>query len=425
MTLKVILWDRTVGYLNWDSNRNAATFSYDEEFLDSNLQISPINLPLNKRIYVFPGLPFETYKGLPGVFADSLPDRFGEGLMNEYFKNSKVAFADLTPLDRLAYIGSRGMGALQYHPAREFNQKRDHLSIEELEDLADFGINRAQSLQTKLSKDSEGFQEILSVGTSAGGARAKAVIAWNEKTNEIKSGQLDLGPEFSHWILKLDVAKNTDVLGDTTGYGRVEYSYFQLAKEAGIEMSECRLWEDNGRGHFMTKRFDRVDGEKRHIHTLNGMRHINYENVLSHSYNQLFETARYLKLPYPQMEQLYRRMVFNVVMRNCDDHTKNFSFMMKEDGKWSITPAYDVTYSYDAENIWVNGHMAINGKRQGITRMDLLEEGKFQGIKQCPAIIDEIITVSQSWQEVAEQNKVPEDKIKGIQSSLYQAFKNL
>ncbi len=429
MALEVHLWGKRVGVMSWDGQRNLSAFRYDDEFLNSKLQISPVHLPLSPRIYSFPGLPFQTFKGLAGVFADSLPDRFGEALMNSYFRTKGYSFEDLSPLDRLAYIGKRGIGALEYIPAKDVDVKKGRIDLEELKSLADFGIQKSLKLHTHLEEDcSDGFQDILSIGTSAGGARAKAVIAWNEKTGEIRSGQLDHGKDFEHWIIKLDVGKDSLSLGQSFGYGRIEYTYYQLARDYGLEMSECRLMEDQGRGHFMTKRFDRVGGGsagKRHLHTLNGLRHLDYENVLSHSYNQLFEMARFLRISYAEQVQLFKQMVFNVVMRNCDDHTKNFSFMMGVDGVWMVAPSYDVSYSYDPNNVWVNGNMSVNGKRNAIGVEDLVAEGKRQGIKNCEEMIEEARDIAIRWESYATKNHVPEYMIIGVQASLNNASRML
>ncbi|MEQ8685995.1 MAG: type II toxin-antitoxin system HipA family toxin [Imperialibacter sp.] len=426
MALKVKIWGQDVGFLVWDQTTNSARFRYEDNFRMMGVEISPIHLKASPTFYSFPGLPFASFKGLPGVFADSLPDRFGEGLMNSYFKNKDVSFADLTPLDRLAYIGARGMGAIEYHPAREVQEKRSRISIDELEQLAAFGVKQASKLTTHLEPDrAEGFQDILSIGTSAGGARAKAVIAWNEATGEIRSGQLEHGPGFKHWLIKLDVGAGTNHLGDSAGFGRIEYAYFQMAKDAGVRMQDCRLMEENGRGHFMTARFDRQHGSKQHIHTLCGIRHFDYEDVSSHTYAHLFETARYLKLPYPDMEQLYRQMVFNVLGVNCDDHTKNFSFLLDQNKDWRAAPAYDVCYSYDPGNPWVNSNMAVNGKKTGITKKDLISEGKKNSIMRPEAIIDQVAEVVSRWPDYARASQVNQDFVGLIQSRIEERLKRL
>ncbi len=426
MALKVKIWGQDVGFLVWDQTTNSARFRYDDAFQSMGIEISPIHLKASPAYYSFPGLPFASFKGLPGVFADSLPDRFGEGLMNSYFKNKDVSFADLTPLDRLAYIGTRGMGAIEYHPARELQEKRSRISLDELEELASFGVKQAKKLTTHLEPDrAEGFQDILSIGTSAGGARAKAVIAWNQSTGEIRSGQLDHGPDFEQWLIKLDVGAGTNHLGDSAGFGRIEYTYFQMAKDAGIKMQNSRLMEENGRGHFMTARFDRQHGGKQHVHTLCGIRHFDYEDVASHSYGHLFETARYLKVPYADIEQLFRQMAFNVLSVNCDDHTKNFSFMLDQNKVWRAAPAYDVCYSYDPGNPWVNSNMAVNGKRTGITKKDLVSEGKKNSIMRPEAIIDQVSEVVSRWQAYAKANHVNQDFIKQVQSRIEERLKTL
>lgn len=426
--LDVEIWGKKVGVLEWLSDRQSAVFAYDRSFIDSGIELSPITVPLSDEVYHFPSLPRQTFKGLPGLVADSLPDRFGQALIETYFTSKGYTFEDLTSLDRLAYVGKRGMGALQYHPSKEVVSKSDPINIEELKSLARFGLKRAYELDTQIAPgETEGFQDILTIGTSAGGARAKAVIALNDETGEIRSGQLNHGNNFKHWIIKLDVARGSDTLDKPQGYGRIEYTYYQIAREAGIRMNKCRLMEDNGRGHFMTLRFDREAGMRHHMLTLTALRHIDYYDVASHSYNQLFETARYLGVPYVDIEQLYRQMVFNVVMVNCDDHTKNFGFMLKENDpmNWRVTPAYDLAYTYDPLNEWMSDHMKIQGKRRNITEKDLVMEGKKHGVKQPEKIIKEILEASAHWEEYGKKNGVNRKHLKPIQHRMNEVYKIL
>ena len=424
MAIKVTLWGEDVGYLDWDKDRMYSRFKFDKSFLDKGIEISPIHLRLSEKIYAFPGLPQETFKGLPGVFADSLPDRFGEALMNTYFRKEKQL--SLTPLDRLAYIGKRGMGALEYVPSKNPYTKETAIKLSELEELAAYGIEKANSLNTHIEPDNaNGFNDILSIGASAGGARAKAVIAWNEESNEIRSGQIEHGQGFNNWLIKLDVGSSGTHLGDSQGFGKVEYTYHEMASESGIKMQRCKLMEENGRGHFLTERFDRQHGEKQHIHTLCGIRHLDYHNILNHSYNDIFQTARFLKVPYEDREQLFRQMVFNVVAANCDDHTKNFSFILNKNKGWRTTPAYDLCYSYDPVNPWVNGHMAINNKRQEITRKDLQVEGRKNSIRDYDKIIDQVIESVSKWKELAVKNGVPNHLQKLIQGSINESYSQL
>lgn len=426
--LDVEIWGKNVGVLEWLSDRDSAVFAYNKSFIDSGIELSPITMPLSDEVYHFPSLPRQTFKGLPGMVADSLPDRFGQALIETYFTSKGYTFEDLTSLDRLAYVGRRGMGAIEYQPSWAVENKKDKIGIDDLKSLARFGLKRATELQTQIAPgEVEGFQDILTIGTSAGGARAKAVIALNEKTGEIRSGQLDHGKEFENWIIKLDVAKESETLDKPQGYGRIEFTYYQIAREAKIRMNECRLMEDNGRGHFMTKRFDRENGMRHHMLTLTALRHIDYYDISSHSYNQLFETARYLGVPYKDMEQLYRQMVFNVVMVNCDDHTKNFAFMLREDDptNWRVTPAYDMAYTYDPMNEWVSDHMRIQGKRRNITEQDLIMEGKKHGIKQTEKVIKEVLEASAKWQELAKSNGVDTNHIKAIQNRMNEVYSKL
>jgi serine/threonine-protein kinase HipA len=424
MSIKVKIWNQTVGIIGWSDQHNCAAFKYDKEYLNNGHSLSPYHLPLSEKVFIFPNLEPQTFKGLPGVFADSLPDRFGEALVNAHFEKKGISFGNLKALDRLAYVGKRGMGAIEYEPAEEIKVSDNELNIELLEQLADFGLKKASRLHSSLEVDSA-IQDILSIGTSAGGARPKAVIALNSKTGEIKSGQLEHGIDFEHWLIKLDISSNVDLLGDPQGYGRIEYSYYEMAKEAGVNMSECRLYEENSRGHFMTKRFDRVGQDKIHTHSLCGFAHINYTQIEQHSYEQIFAAARGLKLPYSDKEEIYRRMVFNVLARNCDDHTKNFGFQMDPTGRWSITPAYDICYSYDPLNVWVNGNMRVNGKRRDITFKDLIKEADQQGIKGSRMIIEQVAQGVAKWDMIAAKNKVKTSIRKAIQIELNLANKEL
>lgn len=426
--LNVHLWGSRVGRIEWLEDRQIATFAYDREFLNSGIEISPVHMPLSDEVFFFPNLARETFHGLPGIIADSLPDKFGLALMDSYFQNKGFVFNDLNSVDRLGYVGNRGMGALEYEPSQSVPVKQAGIEMKELQALAEYGIRKSNNLVTQIEEDqSQGFQDILSVGSSAGGARAKAVIAYNHKTGEIRSGQLDYGSEFSHWIIKLDVGKEMETLGDPQGYGRIEYTYHELAKMSGINMAECLLKKENGRAHFMTRRFDRgPNGEKKHMVTLTGMRHLNHNDVTVNSYNQLFETARALNVPYLDREQLYRQMVFNVVFSNCDDHTKNFSFMLdQEDKKWGVSPAYDIAYSYDPTSQWVKEHMKVQGKLTNITKNDLIQEGLKHSIKQPQFIVDEIAEVSTKWKMLAQKNGISPDRIKKIQNQLNIVAKEL
>ncbi|MDR1914285.1 MAG: type II toxin-antitoxin system HipA family toxin, partial [Clostridiales bacterium] len=363
---QVKLWGKTVGVVSWDSDRQTTDFEYTPRFLQSGLDVSPLRMPLRQsRIYSFPELSFQTFKGLPGMLADSLPDRFGNALINRWLAEQGRDPDSYNPIERLLYQGKRSMGALEFEPAEKLlSNVSTRIELEGLVEAARIALHNKAKLHTRLQEKDTDLLHIMKVGTSAGGARAKAVIAYNEHTQEVKSGQLNAPEGFTHWLIKLDGVTDSES-GDPTHFGRVEYAYYKMATACAIEMSDCRLLEENGRAHFMTKRFDRMGAnEKLHMQTLCGLAHFDYNRPGAYSYEQLFQTMRTLRLPHAAAEQVYRRMVFNVVARNQDDHTKNFSFLMDKDGKWRLSPAYDLVYSYNPQGDYTSLHqMSINGKR--------------------------------------------------------------
>lgn len=420
------LWGIEVGAVVWDESRMLATMEFDTGFAGYGLDVAPVTMPLmeinrGRRIFSFPGLNRETYLGLPGLLADSLPDRFGNALLDVWLAEQGRTKQSVNPVERLCYTGSRGMGALEYYPALKLgkNNVTTQLDIERMVLLARQVLNEKAGLTGKMVDEQiEGLNEIIRVGTSAGGARAKAVIAYNEATGEISSGQVEASMGFTYWLIKFDGVTNKQ-LGDPEGYGRIEYAYYLMAKACGIEMAECRLMEENGRAHFMTKRFDRTDnGEKYHMQTLCGIAHLDYNQPLAYAYEDAFEVMRLLRLPYPDAEQLFRRMVFNVIARNQDDHTKNISFLMNRQGKWKLAPAYDVTYAYNPENRWIFQHqMAVNGKRSGITRNDFIAVAKNMNIKKANDIVNEVVSAVEKWEMFAQQANVPEIQMKFIKNT--------
>ncbi len=420
------LWGIEVGAVVWDESRMLATMEFDPGFAGYGLDVAPVTMPLmeinrGRRIFSFPGLNRETYLGLPGLLADSLPDRFGNALLDVWLAEQGRTKQSVNPVERLCYTGSRGMGALEYYPALKLgkNNVTTQLDIERMVLLARQVLNEKAGLTGKMVDEQiEGLNEIIRVGTSAGGARAKAVIAYNEATGEISSGQVEASMGFTYWLIKFDGVTNKQ-LGDPEGYGRIEYAYYLMAKACGIEMAECRLMEENGRAHFMTKRFDRTDnGEKYHMQTLCGIAHLDYNQPLAYAYEDAFEVMRLLRLPYPDAEQLFRRMVFNVIARNQDDHTKNISFLMNRQGKWKLAPAYDVTYAYNPENRWIFQHqMAVNGKRSGITRNDFIAVAKNMNIKKANDIVNEVVSAVEKWEMFAQQANVPEIQMKFIKNT--------
>jgi serine/threonine-protein kinase HipA len=417
---EVKIWGELVGAVAWNNKTGVAVFEYAPEFKKLNCDLAPLKMPISssKKVLTFPELrkdinaEFDTFKGLPGLLADVLPDKYGNQLINIWLAQHGRPQDSMNPVEMLCFIGTRGMGALEFEPTTFSENKRSFsIEMESLVDIAQKILSQREAFSANLQKDEEkAMLEIIKIGTSAGGARPKAVIAYNEKTGEVKSGQTKAPNGFEHWLLKLDGVSDVQ-LGASKGYGRVEMAYYNMAIACGIEMMPSRLLEENGRAHFMTKRFDREGGNiKHHIQTFCALKHFDYNLVTSFSYEQLFQTMRELKLSYPDAEQMFRRMVLNVIARNCDDHTKNFSFRLKKNGKWELAPAYDVCHAYKPDHRWVSQHaLSINGKRKEITKDDLLVIGKSIKNKKAATIIDEINDTVNKWKKFADDvNVLPE-----------------
>lgn len=416
----IYLWGQHAGTVAWDENYQAASFEFTPEFASGQWDISPLMMPVRQRqIYQFPSLNKDTFVGLPGLLADALPDAFGKALLDKWLVSVGRTFAN--PVERLCYQGKRSMGALEFVPAQDnYLEQGTKLEIDSLVEVAREVLDEKKKLDVNVNEDTkEAIANIVRVGTSAGGQRAKAVIAYNENTGEVRSGQIDVPDGFSHWLLKLDGVTNAE-LGDPKHYGEIEYVYYLMARVAGINMTECRLLEENGRAHFMTRRFDRLSGnEKVHMQTLCGIAHYDYKMLHAYSYEQAFQVMRQLRLPYSQAEEMFRRMVFNVIARNQDDHTKNISFLMDKNGRWSLSPAYDMSWSYNPKGVWTSRHqMSVNGKWDDITRADLLALAKNVNIKQADAIIDEVKEGVSKWRTFATQYSIPSEMVKGIDSTL-------
>lgn len=393
-TAFINIWNQRVGAVAWDIGTRTGNFEFEPGFIKRNWDLSPIKMPINEgqRIFNFPELrDNSTFKGLPGMLADILPDKYGNALINAWLTRQGRPTDSLNPVEMLCFIGQRGMGALEIEPAEPKTAgNAQTIEIASLVEIAEKILTGRKNFKTSLGEGEEkALYDILKIGSSAGGARAKALIAYNPKTGEVKSGQASAPKGFEHWLIKFDGVVDRQ-FGASSGYGRVEMAYYLMAQDAGIEMTDCALLEENGRAHFMTKRFDREPGNgKVHIQSFCAMQHLDFNEVNLYSYEQLFETMRILGLPYPQAEQLYRRMVFNVIARNCDDHTKNFAFMMDKSGIWKLSPAFDVCHAYRPHSEWVSQHaLSINGKRDNITRDDLLEVSGQMNIKKADKIID-------------------------------------
>lgn len=407
---EIKLWGKLVGAVRWDAQQQLATFQYSPTFLQKEWNIAPIKMPTTEgsRIFSFPELRkgkndgVDTFKGLPGLLADALPDRYGNQLINLWLAKNGRPADSMNPVEQLCFIGTRSMGALEFEPAQIAAQRVFDIEISSLVEAAHNMLSKKEILNINLNEvEEKALTEVLKVGTSAGGARPKAVIAYNEKTGAVKSGQTTVPKGFEHWLLKLDGVSDAQ-FGETHGWGRVEYGYYLMAKACGITMMDSKLLEENGRAHFMTKRFDRDGNTKHHIQTWCGIQHYDYNNLLGYSYEQLFQTMRVLRLTYPEAEEMFRRMVFNVLATNYDDHTKNFSFRLRQNKQWELAPAYDVCYSYDPNNIWVSQHtLSINGKHKHISQRDLMTIAKANNIKKGATIIKEVRSVVEHWKNYA------------------------
>lgn len=388
-TAEVMLWGTKIGTVAFDDNSGLGSFEYDPAFLTSGIEVSPIAMPLSRRVYTFPELARQSFHGLPGLLSDSLPDKFGNAVIDAWLRSRGRSPESFNPVERLCYTGSRGMGALEYVPARGPSAtESERIEIDKLVQLASQVLRSRKKMHVSAGENA--MQEIIKVGSSAGGARAKAVIAWNEQTGDIRSGQIEAGKGYDYWLMKFDgVSGNGDKEGeDAPQYTRIEYGYYLMASDAGIAMSDCRLYEEQGRFHFMTRRFDREakTGGKLHMQSLGAIAHFDFNQPGVYSYEQAAQVMRRLRISATEISQFYRRMVFNVLARNQDDHVKNISFLMDRKGIWRLAPAYDVTYAYNPDGMWTGTHqMCINGKRERITRQDLMDAAKHMGIKQAEA----------------------------------------
>ena len=427
MTVAAVeLWGTRIGAVALTGSTGVASFEYDPAFLASGIQLAPLTMPLADRVYSFPELSARTFHGLPGLLADSLPDRFGKNLINTWLARQGRTQESFDAVERLCYTGQRGMGGLEFVPAQGPSPEASGpIQLAELVDLASEILSRHEGWTTSLAgpEREEALQTILRVGTSAGGARAKALIAWNPSTGEVRSGHLAAPPGFTHWLLKFDgVSGNKDKeLEDPQGYGLIELAYSQMALAAGITITDCRLLAENGRQHFMTRRFDRDDaGNKLHMQSLGALAHFDYNKPGSYSYEQAFLVMRQLQLPMQDLEEQYRRMVFNLVARNQDDHVKNIAFLMDRTGQWSLSPAFDITWSFNPDGDWTATHqMSVNGKRDQFDRADLLAAGRNAQLKRgrADAIAEEVISAVRDWPRFAAEAGVAEDRWSPIQAS--------
>ena len=414
-TAEVHLWEHFVGTVLWNAERGVASFEYEPSFLNKGLKVAPITMPLTDEIYSFPNLPQGTFMGLPGMLAEALPDAFGRALLDSWL--AAQGRQDANPVERLCFQGQRSMGALEFIPSKECSLTfQQAIEVGMLVEAAREALHNKESFVTNMSKPDEALLDIIRVGTSAGGQRAKAVIAYNDATGEVRSGQTMAPDGFDYWLIKLDGVTNKE-LGDPMHFGEIEYVHYLLAKSAGINMTECRLYREHDRAHFMTRRFDRVNGHKLHMQTLCGIAHYDFNMLHAYSYEQAFGVMRRLRLTYPEAEEFYRRMVFNVVARNQDDHTKNISFLMNPKGEWRLSPAYDMSWAYNPNGGWTTTHqMSVNNKWDNITREDLLTVAGEMNVKGAKKIIDQVVDAVAQWQRLAKENSdIPQSTIDAIE----------
>lgn len=415
-TATVILWGTTVGYFHLEEGAKYVSFEYDKDFVRRGIEVSPLMMPLSNRVYEFPELATTAFRGVPGLLADSLPDRFGNAVIDQWLASQGRTPESFNVVERLCYTGKRGMGALEYKPAMSprggSNEKID------LAGLVGFAASVFENREKihLSARDDMTYKQLLKLGTSAGGARAKAVIAYNDETGDMRSGQIDLDQGYDYWLIKFDgVARNGDhTLEDVPEYTLIEYAYYKMALRAGIVMSECKLLEEDGRKHFVTKRFDRVNGKKLHMQSLGGISHIDYNEPGLYSYEMAALTGRRLGLPGSDIEQFFRRMAFNVLALNQDDHVKNISFLMDRKGVWSLSPAYDVTFACDSGNKWLQAHqMTINGKKSNISMNDMISCGQNMDIKtsKCRKIIEEVSAAVKEWPAIAHSVGIRESTV--------------
>ena len=424
---RVLLWGSEIGAVSWLDDREIGVFQYYPDFIRSQIQLAPLTMPLDNRTYSFPNLPRNTFKGLPGLLADSLPDKYGTEIVNAWLENQGRSPSSFNSVERLCYVGRRGMGALEFEPALlKSPDKYNTIEVEQLAELASRILNRRQSIGGILtgSDDRKALEDIIRVGTSVGGARAKAILAWNPISNEFKSGQVMVEPGFEYWILKFDGIESfrDSELGNPKGYGKIEYAYYLMAKDIGIDMMDCRIHEEGGRSHFMTKRFDRDDnGRKVHMQSLGAIAHFDFNKQGVYSYEQAINVIKRLNLPRKDlMQQVYRAM-FNIIGRNQDDHVKNISFLMNRRGNWRLSPAFDMSYAYNESGLWTNRHqMSLNNKRDKFERKDLIDFAGFAGIKskQANEMLDSVIETFSKWRKFAEKAKMDEESVNTIQANL-------
>jgi serine/threonine-protein kinase HipA len=414
--IDVFLWGKRIGVVALDKTYGFYAFRYTPEFQATGIEPSPLKMPLAKvGTHLFTDLPVETYKRLPAMLSDTLPDDFGNALINRYMAEKGISASEISVLDRLAYMSNRAMGALQFKPTRGPKHKPTSIVLSDLVQEARKAVDGSIGDEDHANA---ALRSIIEVGTSAGGARAKAVIAWNRETDQIKAGQLDAPPGFEYWLLKFDGMGLDSELGATADYGRIEYAYYLMARQAGLDMMECRLLHEGGRSHFMTRRFDRDDaGVRHHMQTLCAMSHLDFKKKGTNSYSQFFQTMVELELPYEQKEEAFRRMVFNVMARNCDDHTKNLSFRLRQGHSWELAPAYDITFAHNPKGEWTSQHlMSVNGKFKDFQLSDIMAVADRYGIGTAKVVIAKVRKAILEWPAYAELAAISQFQVDAIRA---------
>ncbi|MBY0574113.1 MAG: type II toxin-antitoxin system HipA family toxin [Undibacterium sp.] len=417
--IKVYIFDLFVGAVALDPKFGYYSFAFDPKFIKLSIDLAPLQMPIKTTStpMIFTNLPEATYKRLPAMLADALPDDFGNAIVDRYMADQGISKDKITALDRLAYMGKRSMGALEFKP--QHGPKKSTSTAIKLGELIHQARNVIDGSFHSENETSTTLRNIIEVGTSAGGARAKAVIAINPATDEIRSGQTTVPENFEHWLLKFDGIGKDSELGASSDYGRIEYAYSMMAKKAGIHMTECRLLEEGGRSHFMIKRFDRIHNTKIHMQTLCAMSHMDYKARGVHSYNQLFSTIESLHLPREDLVEAFRRMVFNAMAKNCDDHPKNFSFLLPKGGIWRLSPAYDVTFAHNPDGEWTYQHlMSINGKFTNFTDDDFYDVADRFGVGEIKLILKDVKTAIAQWESFAKTAGVSLSQVDFIRSFL-------
>ncbi|MBQ7158244.1 MAG: type II toxin-antitoxin system HipA family toxin [Treponema sp.] len=424
---EIKLWGTVIGAVSLDEQNRTADFEYNPSFVQSGIQLSPVVMPLKQGIYRFPDLSYETFHGLPGLISDSLPDKFGNSIIDVWQSKQGRLPESFNAVERLCYTGKRGMGALEYYPVIASDSIDEKINVSELVELASMVLKNRQNLKTVLDECNKtemntALSQIISVGTSAGGARAKAVVAWNPETNEVRSGQTETSKGFEHWLIKFSgVAGNKDKEDeDREDFGIIEYAYYLMAKEAGINMSECRILDDGKNSHFMTKRFDRDDkGNKFHMQTLCALAHMDFNQAGAYSYEQLFSIQNKIGTHHQDSVESFKRMLFNIYAFNCDDHTKNISFLMNKQGQWKLSPAYDVSFAYNPNGLWTSSHqMTVNGKRKNIMEADFENCAKLGNLsyREVKNAITDVKSAVSKWKQIASNVGLSQKRINEIWS---------